>query len=152
MKSNSAKLSVGFVGFLRHKTPESIEGAHNEPRANAGLAKNPQKPDSEPDKTPDILPGEPAAEDRAAWTRSVSPDSRHPLICDAVRVKIEAIEADARAKGWPAELLWSCAFWHSPRGLAALLDAGDEIGEVTPEYIEIWKLRRDRQRFMRCVA
>jgi len=28
------------------------------------------------------------------------------------------------------------------------LDADDEIGEVTPDYIEIWKLSRDRQRFM----
>jgi hypothetical protein len=65
---------------------------------------------------------------------------------------IGAIEADARAKGWPAELLWNNGFWDCPRGLAAILDAGDEIGDVTPDYIEIWKLRRDRQRFMRRVS
>jgi hypothetical protein len=30
-----------------------------------------------------------------------------------------------------------------PQGLAAVLIADDEIGVVTPDYIEIWKLRRD---------
>jgi hypothetical protein len=81
-------------------------------------------------------------------TDEIAHDSRHPLICDAVRKKIEAIEADARAKGWPAELLWSSAFCDLPRGLAAMLEPGDEIGEVTSEFIEIWKLRRDRLRYM----
>jgi hypothetical protein len=38
-----------------------------------------------------------------------------------------------------------------PGGLAAVLDIGDEIDEVTPEYIEIWKLS-GRQRFMRRVS
>ena len=33
--------------------------------------------------------------------------------------------------------------------IAAVLDAGDGIGEVTPEYIDIWKLHHDRQRFIR---
>jgi hypothetical protein len=89
---------------------------------------------------------------RSRATRDVIPDSRHPLVPGVIRAKIEAIEADARAKGWPAELLWNNAFWDLPRGLAALLDQGDEIGKVTPEYIEIWKLRRDRQRFMRRVT
>jgi hypothetical protein len=84
--------------------------------------------------------------------RDVMPDSRHPLIDPEVRAKIEAIEAEARAKGWPAELLWSRVYWDLPRGLAAVMDADDEIGDVTPDYIEIWKLRRDRQRFMRRVA
>jgi hypothetical protein len=41
---------------------------------------------------------------------------------DAVRAVIESIKLDARAKGWPAELLWNNEFWGSPRGLAALLD------------------------------
>jgi len=87
-----------------------------------------------------------------ARLRTATPDSRQTLICPEVRVKLEAVEADARSKGWPAELLWNNAFWDLPRGLAALLNPGDEIGEVTAEYIEIWKLRRDRQRFMRRVA
>ena len=84
--------------------------------------------------------------------RDVVPDSRHPLIPDAILAKIEAIEAEARGKGWPAELLWNNALWDLPRGLAVVLDVGDEIGEVTPEYIEIWKLRCNRRRFMRRVA
>jgi hypothetical protein len=46
-------------------------------------------------------------------------------------------------------LLWSSDFWTLPRGLAAVLEPGDEIGEVTPDYIEVLKLRRDRLRFMR---
>src|SRR5215831_5110153 len=62
-------------------------------------------------------------------SRELTPDSRHPLICDVVRAKIETIEAEARAQGWPAELLWSFAYWDLPRGLAAVLDIGDEIGE-----------------------
>ena len=84
--------------------------------------------------------------------REVTPDSRHPLIPNTIRAKIEVIEADARANGWPAELLWNNAHWDLPRGLAAVLDADDEIGEVTPDYIEIWKLSLDRQRFMRRIS
>ena len=57
--------------------------------------------------------------------RGVAPDSRHPLICDAVRAKIEAIEGEARSKGWPTELLWNNAFWDLPRGLAAVLEPDD---------------------------
>jgi hypothetical protein len=85
-------------------------------------------------------------------TRDITPDSRHPLIGREVRAKIEAIEAEARAKGWPAELLWNADFWDSPRGLAALLDPEDEIVEVTPDCIEIVKCRRDIQRFRRHAA
>jgi len=84
--------------------------------------------------------------------RNVVPDSRHPLISDAVRAKIEAIEAEARAKGWPAELLWNGGFWDRPRSLAAVLDAGDEIVEVNADGIKILKLRRDVQTFRRNAA
>jgi len=82
-------------------------------------------------------------------THGVAPDSRHLFIADAIRVKIEAIEAEARAKGWPAELLWNNAFWDLPRGLAAVLDPNDEIAEVTPEIIEIVRMRHDVLRFRR---
>jgi hypothetical protein len=82
----------------------------------------------------------------------IVPDSRHPLVNDLVRAKIEAIETEARQLGWPAELLWSRVYWDLPRGLAAILEADDEIGEVTPEYIEVLKFRRDIERFMRRVA
>jgi hypothetical protein len=64
----------------------------------------------------------------------------------AVRAKIESIEADARANGWPAELLYNSNFRNHPRGLAALLDANDETVEVTADAITILKYRRDRAR------
>ena len=31
------------------------------------------------------------------------------------------LEAEARGKGWTAELLWNAGFWDMPRGLAAVL-------------------------------
>jgi hypothetical protein len=62
---------------------------------------------------------------------------------------LEAIEQEARSKGWPPELLWNAGFWDSPRGLAAVLDSDDEIVEVTPDFIEILKTRRDLLRFRR---
>jgi hypothetical protein len=81
---------------------------------------------------------------------AIAPDLRTPLIPDTIRAKIEAIEAEARAKGWQGEWLWNTGFWDCPRGLAALLDPEDEIGEVTGDYIEILKFGRDLQRFRRC--
>jgi hypothetical protein len=63
--------------------------------------------------------------------------------------EIEAIEGDARAKGWPAELLWNAGFWDSPRGLAAIMDEEDEVTEVTPEYIGILKTKHQLLRFQR---
>jgi len=96
---------------------------------------------------------EPAAashvDPRPSWTRSVTPDSRRPLVPPEVRTKIEAIECDARRMGWPPELLWNANFWDLPRGLAAVLDAEDEIDEVTPEYVVILKSRRELLRFRR---
>jgi hypothetical protein len=77
------------------------------------------------------------------------PDSRSPLIPPAIREKIEAIETEARRLGWPPELLWNGGFWDLPRGLAAVLDPGDEIGDVTADCITILKTRRDLLRFPR---
>jgi hypothetical protein len=87
--------------------------------------------------------------DAAKWRQGVAPDSRTPIVPPAVRLKIESIEADARAKGWPVELLYNANFWDSPRGLAALLDEGDEIAEVTADYIAILKTQRNILRFQR---
>jgi hypothetical protein len=89
---------------------------------------------------------------RQQSARTLTPDSRHPLICDVVRAKIEAIEAEARAKGWPAELLWNAGFWDRPRGLAAVLEIDDEVGEVTREIIEIVRMHRHVLRFPRTNA
>jgi hypothetical protein len=88
----------------------------------------------------------------ASWIRNVTPNSRAPLIPDAIREKIAAIEGDARNLGWPPELLWNANFWDSPRGLAAVLDADDEIAEVTAEYISILKVKRDLLKFRRTAA
>lgn len=85
----------------------------------------------------------------AAWRSGAVPDARSPLIPDEVREKIGEIEAEARALGWPAELLWNADFWDSPRGLAAILEPDDAITAVTPDYIEVLRLHRDLLRFSR---
>lgn len=85
----------------------------------------------------------------AGWTRDVTPNAREPLLPDGVRQKIRAIEAEAYAAGWVPELLWNSGFWDSPRGLAAVLDDGDEIVEVAADAITVRKLRRDLLRFSR---
>jgi len=90
--------------------------------------------------------------DPATWTRAVTPNSRAPLIPDAIREKIAAIEPTARNLGWPPELLWNASFWDSPRGLAAVLDVDDEIVEVAADYIAILKVKRDLLKFRRTAA
>jgi hypothetical protein len=82
----------------------------------------------------------------------VTPDSRTPLVASEIRAKIEAIETDARAKGWPAELLWNAGFWDSPRGLAAVLEVEDEIAEVRPDHIAILKTSHYLLRFQRYIG
>jgi ribosomal protein S27AE len=87
---------------------------------------------------------------RADWrAKSGAPNSRHPLVPQSIREKIERIESEARAKGWPAELLWNSDFWSSPRGLAAVLDEDDELGEVTADYIEVLKREKRILKFQR---
>ena len=88
----------------------------------------------------------------AGEIRTIAPDSRHRLIEPAVRAKLEAIEPEAAPKDGPAELVWHSNFWDCPRGLAAVLDSGDEIVEVSAECITILKIKRDVLRFRRHVA
>jgi hypothetical protein len=95
------------------------------------------------------IPGLARADGRSVWRQGVRPNSRSPLVPPAVRAVIESIEVDARAKGWPPELLWNAEFWGSPRGLAALLDEGDAIVEVATDYIAILKVERNILRFQR---
>jgi hypothetical protein len=85
----------------------------------------------------------------AIWRQGATPNWRKPLVPPTVRAVIESIEVDARAKGWPPELLWNTEFWSSPRGLAALLAEGDAIVEVTIDYIAILKVERTVLRFQR---
>jgi hypothetical protein len=100
-------------------------------------------------EAPVVPSGDDAVLEPAEWRAGVTPSSRRPLIPEAVRAIIEGIESDARAKGWPPELLWNAEFWGSPRGLAAVLDASDAIGEVTTDFIEIVKSERSISRFPR---
>lgn len=69
----------------------------------------------------------------------------------AIGAAILDIEDDALALGWPHERLWNPAFWpHSadhPRGLAAVLQPGDTIAEVSPDYITILAQGRHLLRF-----
>jgi hypothetical protein len=90
--------------------------------------------------------------DAPAWRQKTPSNSRSPIIPPAIRAIIEDIEANARAKGWPAELLYNAEFWGSPRGLAAVLDEGDAIAEVTTDYIEIFKVKHTIQRFQRRIS
>jgi hypothetical protein len=125
----------------------SAKAANSTPKL-AGLAAT----QSQTTGTPTDDPYRSAASEHSAWARDATADSRHPLISSEVRVKVEAIEIEARAKGWPAELLWNAGFWDRPRGLAAVLDAEDEIVEVAPDCIAILKVRRDVLRFRRHIT
>jgi hypothetical protein len=103
-------------------------------------------------ETPDLPEGavaSPQKTDAATWRHSVTPNSRNPIVPSAIRGIIEGIEAEARAKGWPAELLWNADFWDSPRGLAAVLDEEDVIAEVGPDHIAILKTEHNVLRFQR---
>jgi hypothetical protein len=84
--------------------------------------------------------------------RSTPPNSRNPLVPDAIRAKIEAIEDEARQLGWEPERLWNSNFWDQPRGLAAIMDEGDEIAEVRADSIAVLKKERRLVRFQRWVA
>jgi hypothetical protein len=63
------------------------------------------------------------------------------------------IECEALTLGWTYERLWNPDFWpHSvehPRGLASVLSPGDELGEITLDFIVIRKADGQQQRFMR---
>jgi hypothetical protein len=91
----------------------------------------------------------PAEGIRTNWRQNLTPNSRLPLIPLGVHAILESIEHEARVKGWPPELLWNSEFWGSPRGLAAVLDEGDAIAEVTSDYIAILKTERHILRFQR---
>jgi hypothetical protein len=149
MKTNTCRLSVGLVGFLRYETASTVGDARSTSSL-VGFAGRPMDPDLEPDRKSPAAEEHPRPRDRR--NHSATPDSRHPLIFPEVRTKIEAIEAEARAKGWPAELLWNGGYWDRPRGLAAVLEAGDEIAGVTTECIVVLKKRHDLLRFQRHVA
>jgi hypothetical protein len=112
----------------------------------------PTATDSGPAVPPDSGTSDASKADAAAWHQGVTHNSRRPVVPDAIRAIVEGIEADARAQGWPAELLWNAGYWDGPRGLAAILDESDVIAEVTPNFIEIVKTGRSIVRFERRVS
>jgi hypothetical protein len=63
------------------------------------------------------------------------------------------IEPLALALGWTYERLWNPHFWpHSaehPRGLASVMSPGDELAEVTRDFIVIHETDGQCQRFPR---
>lgn len=66
-----------------------------------------------------------------------------------VEEKIRARVLDALAAGWELEELWETRFWPPPGirpGLAACMRPEQEIGEITPEYIEVYRDDRHRGR------
>jgi hypothetical protein len=159
MKTSTSRLSVGFVGFLGSRREASAESS-----ATGSALSAAQPLDTRSGAQSDIpdtaaAPRKPwigyfaEAQKPAAFRKpaesSVTPDSRHPLIEESVRAMIEAVEPQARALGWPAELLWNSNFWDRPRGLASLLDPEDSIAEVTADHISILKTKRDLLRFQR---
>lgn len=84
--------------------------------------------------------------------RPLLPALKTPVrdIDPAVAVEIRRIETQALELGWSREHLWGAKFWPiAERGLAALMDPGDPIVEVTAETITILKYRRDLQKFYR---
>ncbi|MFZ0680771.1 hypothetical protein [Candidatus Binatus sp.] len=78
-----------------------------------------------------------------------------PTIPAAIALEIKGIESQALALGWPRERLWSFAFWPhrggEPRGLASVMDPGDDVIEVTADFMLIEKSnsRGERLRFWR---
>jgi len=67
---------------------------------------------------------------------------QQPKVDPKVEAEIRRIEHQALALGWSHERLWNAGYWHPwPRGLAAVMDAGDRIVDVTGEHIIIERPR-----------
>jgi hypothetical protein len=81
-----------------------------------------------------------------------APSSRmHPALHPRVAAEITRIEPQALALGWPAWRLWGAEFWPGPRGLAAILDPGDQLVEVVADHMTIERgdARRTRETFLK---
>lgn len=66
------------------------------------------------------------------------------LIDSLVTEKIRARVLDALAAGWTPEELWEERFWNwdirgNRSGLVACMRPNQEIGKITPEYIELFR-------------
>jgi hypothetical protein len=86
--------------------------------------------------------------DKGSAIRTWEPEAAqiHP----AIAAELDRIEAEALRLGWTRDRLWNAHFWRPwPRGLASVLEAGDQITEITSDFITIRKCdgRRTTQRF-----
>jgi hypothetical protein len=77
----------------------------------------------------------PDAQDAIHRRRRPTPPARP--ISDRARRLVQAVEAEALRAGWKPAQLWSNKGRPDQIGLAALLAADDEIGEVRTEFIEV---------------
>lgn len=80
---------------------------------------------------------------------ATSPSKINPL----VEAKIRARELGALALGWTPEELWEPNFWNiglggNRRGLASCMRPDQEIGEITAEYIEVYREDHARGRIV----
>jgi hypothetical protein len=68
------------------------------------------------------------------------PAASHPLLNPQVRDEIARVAADAKAKGWSDGALWNMErVGDEPRGLASLMNPGDKILDVRPDFISVQK-------------
>ena len=58
---------------------------------------------------------------------------------NSISEKVRKIEAQAYELGWSHEQLWHTEGWYNKQGLVCFLHEGDDTGEVTEKYIEIFK-------------
>ncbi len=72
-----------------------------------------------------------------------------------VEKKIRARVLDALAAGWTPEELWEERFWNidpvthrNCPGLAACMKPEEEIGEITPDYIELCREKPGGERII----
>ena len=84
-----------------------------------------------------------------ASQRHAIPQMLHEQVEPPVAAEIRRVEDQARALGWPQWRLWESRFWPGPRGLAAVMEPGDQVMELTAEWIKIRKRDGIQQRFYR---
>jgi len=139
---------------IRHQLPQVEESPHSptEPPGDGsgadqmGTPRADQRDSSWVDQK-DSSPGNPG------HTRAVPPSfgaaCRPRPIPEEVATEVRRIEGDAIDLGWAPEDLWQTAGWVSELGLAALMNPGDRVEEVTAGYIAIRLRDGSRTRFYR---
>jgi hypothetical protein len=80
-----------------------------------------------------------------------SPPSPQIAMDPSVQAELSRIWPEAERLGWSHARIWNAQFWPNsdaqPRGLAAVLQPGDTIVEVTEQWITLLAQRHHTQRF-----